>query len=202
MGTILITTWHHLQGINEIPRVKSLTPDLAPEKLATTSGCYYPLILLTRHSQSQRSTCCCNTAEGWQLGKLSRFHPRRGSRAEANKLTGMSLSHCGPSFPSLLNKDNFPLCLLSLMKFVTAIQGSQGGTNVLWNNHIMINTLHWVCCSLPKHKGILAALTNMSWYENLPEQSIIPLLYSWDLIMYSFGLCYRLFHAAEQQVIN
>lgn len=125
-GTILITTWHHLQGINEITCVKSLTPDLAPETLATTSGCYYPLILLTRHSQSQISTCCCNTAEGWQLGKLSRFHPRRGSRAEENKLTGMSLSHCGPSFPSLLNEDNFPLCLLSLMKFVAAIQGSQG----------------------------------------------------------------------------
>lgn len=92
---IQITVWHHLWGINEITCVKPLPLDLVPERLPTTSGCYYPLIRLTRHSQRQVSTCCSNAVVGWQHGKLSRSHPRRGSRAEVNKLTGMSLSHCG-----------------------------------------------------------------------------------------------------------
>lgn len=122
-GMILIPLQHHFWGINQIPYVKPLTKDMAPDKLTATSGFCYP----SPPHQAQpkpKHTCCCNTVESIQLGKLSRFCPRRGSRAEANKLTIVSLSHSGPSFPSLLNWDNL-LCLLSLRRSVAAIRGSQ-----------------------------------------------------------------------------
>lgn len=124
-GMILITLQHHLWGINEITYVKPLTKDMAPAKLTTTSGFCYPSSPSHQAQPKPRNTCCCNRVESIQLGKLSRFCLRRGSRAEANKLTSVSLSHSGPSFPSLLNWDNLLLCLLSLRRFVAAIQGSQ-----------------------------------------------------------------------------
>lgn len=124
-----------------------------------------------------------------QLGKRS--------RVEASELASVSLSHCGPWFLCLFNRDNLPSASPA-EEGPAAVQSSE--RDVPRDSDRVIDTLLPPSSAPPEQEGVLQLLTRVG--NSLPEQSVIPLLGNWDLIMYSFRLCHRRLHATEQPTIN